>query len=242
MYYDEYGSRNSHTILLLHGAGVTDTFAHQYQALSGYHLVVPHLFGSGQETGELYASEKACDAVLQIIQNLDKSPVSVVGHSLGAQLAVALVSQQAALFDRAVFLSPWVCPTEASIYRYEKLAGPSAWALQAGWLVRMQARYWGFTSEQADFMAAYSRKITRDQYAAWFVNPVRLSNLSGYPDAGIPMLAVCGSREIKEMKHSVTELSRLNPRCRTLILPSAGHDYPMRQPEILNQLLTDFLS
>lgn len=241
MYFDEYGSRENHTIVLLHGAGVVDTFSRQYDALSGYHLVVPHLYGSGQETAELYEPEKAVAAIVEIIRGLGKDKVSLIGHSLGAQLGVALVSQHEALFDRAVFLSPWVCSTEKSARMYERLAGVSAAALRIGWLVRMQAKYWSLTPEQTEFMAGYSRNITKQKYAAWFTNRINLDDLSGYADVRIPMLAVCGEKEVKEMKYSVAELGRRNSRCKTLMLPGANHDYPMRNPEAITPILLEFL-
>lgn len=241
MYFDEYGSRENPTLVLLHGAGVVDTFSHQYEALCAYHLVVPHIYGSGQETAELYMPEKAVGAIVEIVRSLGKGKVSLVGHSLGAQLAVALVSQHEALFDRATFLSPWVCSTEKTVRIYEKLAGNSAAALRVSWLVRMQAKYWGFTPEQTEFMAGYSRNITKEQYAAWFVNRVHLDQLPGYANARIPMLAVCGGKEVREMRHSVEELGRRNPHCKTVILPGARHDYPMRKFQALNPVLLDFL-
>jgi pimeloyl-ACP methyl ester carboxylesterase len=241
MYFDEYGSRENHTVVLLHGAGVVDTFSRQYEALSGFHLVMPHLYGSGQETAEPYAPEKAITAVLEIIRGLGKDKVSLVGHSMGAQLAVALVSRHEALFDRAVFLSPWVCSTEKTAQMYARLAGVSAAAMRASRLVRLQAKYWGFTPEQTEFMAGYSRNITREQYAAWFTKRIYLDDLPGYASVHIPMLAVCGAKEVKEMIHSVEELGRRNPHCKTVILPGARHDFPMHNPETINPILLDFL-
>ncbi len=241
MYFDEYGSRENPTVVLLHGAGVVDTFARQYEALAGYHFVVPHLYGSGQETAEPYTPDKAIAAVLEIIRDLGKEKVSLVGHSMGGQLSVALATRHEALFDRAAFLSPWVCSTEKTVRMYGKLAGIMAALMRVSSLVRIQAKYWGFTPEQTEFMAGYSRNITKEQYAAWFTRRIFLDDLPGYSSVRIPMLAVCGEKEIKEMKHSVEELGRRNPRCKTIILPGARHDFPLRNSEALNPILLSFL-
>ena len=46
--YDEYGSREHPTVLLLHGAAALNTFCCQYCLSSKYHLIVPHLCGAGK--------------------------------------------------------------------------------------------------------------------------------------------------------------------------------------------------
>ena len=48
LYYDEYGSKENPTIMLLHGAGALDTFCRQYCFSDKYHLIVPHLAGAGK--------------------------------------------------------------------------------------------------------------------------------------------------------------------------------------------------
>ena len=241
MFYDEYGSPGNRTVVLLHGAGVVDTFSRQYDALCAYHLVVPHLYGSGQETAEPYTPEKAIAAILEIIRDIGKDKVSLVGHSMGAQLAVALVTQHEALFDCAAFLSPWVCSAKETVRMYERLAGVFAAAMRAGWLVRRLTKHWGFTPEQTEFMAGYCRNITREQFAAWFGKRIFLDDLPGYASVQIPMLAVSGAKEIREMQHSVKELGRCNPHCKTLILPRARHDFPLHNSEVLNPVLLEFL-
>lgn len=108
MYFDEYGNSEKETIVFLHGAALTDTFSNQYIFKQDYHLVVPHLYGSGREVEERYEPQKTIAALVDLIRSLNKKPVILVGHSLGGELAVALVSQYQELFERAVFLSPWV--------------------------------------------------------------------------------------------------------------------------------------
>lgn len=58
LYYDEYGSKENPTIMLLHGAGALDTFCRQYCFSDKYHLIVPHLAGAGKAAAEIYKPEK----------------------------------------------------------------------------------------------------------------------------------------------------------------------------------------
>ena len=242
IYYDEYGDRHNPTILLLHGAAATDTFCKQYCFQDTYQLVVPHLYGSGKEVDKVYDPEKQIEALVELIRHISNEKITIMGHSLGAELAVALVSRYPEFFNKAVFLSAWICPSEKSIRMYTKIAKFSCMTLKFPALVRWQANYWHYSKEQADFMVEYSKRITPEQYAAWFRYRVKLDELPEYKDVNIPMLAVCGSKELAEMKTSISELGRRNPNCQTIILDSVMHDFPMRFPQKLNPILLDFLA
>lgn len=241
MYFDEYGNRENHTIVFLHGAAATDTFCNQYCFQNKYHLVVPHLYGCGNEVNEIYEPEKTIKAVAEIIKSLGKDKVTLVGHSLGGELAVAMVSQYESFFDKAVFLSAWVCASNKSIKMYTKMAKYTCKMLKFGWLIRLQGKYWHYTKEQADFMAEYAKKITPQQYAAWFENRIFLDNLTNYKNVKIPMLAICGTKEVKEMKKSLSELGIRNSYCQTLLLDKVNHDFPLRQANKLNPILLNFI-
>jgi pimeloyl-ACP methyl ester carboxylesterase len=242
MYYDEYGKRENHTIVLLHGAAATDTFCNQYCFADKYHLVVPHLYGSGKEVDETYEPEKTIKALAELIKGLGKDKVTLIGHSLGGELAVAMVSQHEYLFDKAVFLSAWVCATQRSIEKFVKIAKYSSLTMKCRWLIRLQARYWHYTKQQEDFLVEYSRKITPEQYKAWFKDRIFLDEQTNYSNINIPMLAVCGKKELKEIIISTEELGRRNRNCKTIFLDNARHDFPLRQAHRINPILLDFIS
>ncbi len=74
-----------------------------------------------------------------------------------------------------------------------------------------------------------------------FENTLDLRRLPVYSAVDVPMLAICGSGEVKDMKTSLTLLGS-NPHCRTMVLSKAGHDFPMRKAEKLNPILREFIS
>lgn len=238
--YDEYGNRDNPTILLLHGAGALDTFCRQYCLSDKYHLVVPHLAGAGKAADKIYEPEKTIEELFALIDTLHKKGIGVVGHSLGGQIAIMLVSRRPELFYFAVFLSAWVNPRPKTIHRYCSLAGLSAKMLHCKWLVRFQGKYWHYTTQQADTMAEYAKLITPQIYCSFFANTLDLSKISEYQAVKLPMMAVCGSREVEGMKTSLTLLAE-NPNCQTMILQKAGHDFPMRNSKELNSILEKFI-
>lgn len=240
IHFDEYGDRNNPTILLLHGATAVDTYTQQYQALHNYHLIVPHLYGAGESVTIPYEPNKLTKEIGALIQSLNKPEIIIIGHSIGAQLAVMLVAKHPDLFTRAVFLSAWVLPNEKSIRMYCKTAPLTVKLLRYKWIVRMQAKYWHYTKVQAQYMADYAQKLTVENYQAFFKQTVNIKDFPEYEDVKIPMLAICGQRESKDIKNSLALLAQ-NPSCQTMILPSAGHDFPMRRAQEVNPIISAFL-
>ena len=241
IFYDEYGNRDNPTILMLHGAGALDTFSQQYCFSDKYHLVVPHLPGAGKAATEVYEPEKTRQELYELIDSLHKDKIGVIGHSLGGQIAIMLVSENPELFRFATFLSAWVNPKPETIKMYCSLSGVSAKMLHWGWLVRFQGKYWNYTKEQAKYIAEYSKQITPQVYRSFFANTLDLGKLPFYRTVNVPMLAICGDEEVKDMKISLDLLSE-NPCCKTMILQKANHDFPMRNCEDLNKILDEFFS
>ena len=240
IYYDEYGKKENPTILLLHGAAALDTFCMQYCFSDQFHLVVPHLPGAGRAAAEIYEPEKTVDELFMLIKSLNKKRIGVIGHSLGAQIAIMLVSRNPVLFNFAVFLSAWVNPKPKTIQMYCSMASITQKTLHWSWLVRFQGKYWKYTQKQADYMAEYSKQITLPVYQSFFTNTLDLSKLPAYQSVAIPMLAICGSKEVKDMKASLAMLAQ-NSNCQTMTLQGVNHDFPMRNAEQLNPILEKFI-
>jgi len=77
-------------------------------------------------------------------------------------------------------------------------------------------------------------------YHSFFAHTLDLRNVPAYLSIKVPMLAICGSGEVKDMKLSLDMLGK-NACCQTMILSKAGHDFPMKNSKGLNAVLNDFL-
>ena len=77
-------------------------------------------------------------------------------------------------------------------------------------------------------------------YHSFFSNTLDLSKLPEYQAVTIPMLAIYGSKEVRDMKTSLTLLAQ-NPNCQTMTLQGANHDFPMRNAKQLNPMLEQFI-
>ena len=197
LYFDEYGSKDAPAILLLHGAGALDTFCRQYCFFEKYRLIVPHLCGAGQAAGREYRPGSLMREIFALLDRLNIDRVGVIGHSLGAQLAVMLVCDRPERFSFAVFLSAWVNPRHESIKKYFSLAEISVKILHLKWLIYLQGTYWHYTKKQTEYMAEYSKMITPNVYKSFFINTLKLTKLPGYMSVDIPMFAICGTEKLR---------------------------------------------
>lgn len=243
MVFDVYGDSKNPTLILLHGAAALDTFAHQYDALTQrFYVLVPHLPGAGEAAAEAYNPQETTDALANWIASLGVGKVYLMGHSVGGQLAVKLVCEHEELFCRAVFLSAWLISSEKSVKNLSNLARLSYGAIKNASLLRMQAKYWGLTPEQAEKLVAYSQKIKKNTYVGFYANRILLKKLPGYPRVKIPMLAMCAKGETAEMKASLDALGKQNTNCLTVVFPQGSHDFVLRNYSLLNPMLMDFLT
>jgi len=243
MVFDTYGDAKNPTLVLLHGAAALDTFSHQYEMVSQrFHVLVPHLPGAGEAAAEAYDPQATVDALAIWIASLGAGKVLLMGHSIGAQLAVKLVCEHENLFSRAVFLSAWLISTQANVRLFASMAKMSYGAIKSASLLRMQAKYWGLTQEQTDQLVAYSPRISKETYVGFYANRIYLSDLTGYSSVKIPMLAMCAKGETAEMKASLNALGEQNTNCLTVIFPQGSHDFVLRDYKLLNPMLLDFLT
>ena len=243
MFFDAYGDAKNPVLVLLHGAAALDTFANQYDLLAQhFRVLVPHLPGAGEAAAEAYDPQATADALAAWIASLNVGKVIVMGHSVGAELAVKLVSEHEELFSRAVFLSPWLLASSGSVKLYTSMARMSYGAIKNEKLLRIQAKYWNFSAEQADRMVAYSPRIPLETYVSFFSKRIQLGELTGYPAVSIPMLSMCARGDSGETKASVRALGGRNTNCLTVIFPQGSHDFVLRQAGLLNPMLLDFLT
>ncbi|MGN1406222.1 MAG: alpha/beta fold hydrolase [Erysipelotrichaceae bacterium] len=237
IHYDEYGRKNAPVIIMLGGAGTLDTFAHQYFLSANYHLIVPHLPGSGVNADVLYNPENVKKELFELIESFNQQ-VGIIGHSLGGQLVVMLISERQELFKWAIVLSAMVKRDEKMLKSYSKLAKTEASMMKWKWLIKLQGLYWGFNEKQIEYMAEYSARMTPEVFASFFENTMDINDYD-YLNIKIPVLAICGKSELKIMKESLEILS-LNRNIETVQI-KGSHDFPMRQSAILNNILIDFI-
>ena len=241
IHYDEYGDSKNKTIMFLHAEGLTDSFCKQYYLAEKYHIIVPHLFGAGEEVEVYYTPQKQIKELVELTEYLDKDKIILIGYSLGAGLAVSLVNEYSQYFEKAVFLSPSLCNSRFTISLSTVKAQLRGIICKLGFVRRNMADYFGFNTEQKDKFLDYSKKIPFEQYRAWYWNTINIDECVHFRDVEIPMMSVCAENDEGGIKITSAELGKMNPNCKVKLVNNAGRFYPMRRFGEVNKLLEEFL-
>lgn len=242
MFYEEYGSRDLPTIIMLHGGGMVHSFVNQYILSNRFHIVIPHLYGNGRESHEQYTPIKNVNAILEIISELGKNKVSIVGYSIGAQLIIPLVCKYEHLFNKTILVSPWVIKSEKTVKFYSRISALTYPMYKSKLLIKPQLKLFGLNKTQLTESISYFQAMKKENLLAFWTNGISIYDYPEFKNVQIPMLALSGKKEIPEMVKSVQYLGEINPNCKVEIWENYQHDIPFKNPEKFNKTIVDFLS
>ncbi|WP_298036997.1 alpha/beta fold hydrolase [uncultured Microbacterium sp.] len=230
------------TILLLHGGGVGGWMWHPLidHLPAGRRMIVPDLPGHDRSAAAPYVSHE--DALASIVAVLDEhtdAPVSVVGFSLGAQLAVLLASERPDLVSDAVVISAQAIPMRmprttlamlamaAPLARNQRFARAQAQELFIPDVLMDEYLRTSATISTADLVAAVGENIRFTVPDGWAAFPGR-------------SLVLAGSDERRMMRSSAAILAERHPRSEMEIVDGCGHGIPLQRPAWLAQRLGEW--
>lgn len=231
MHVETFGPRGRRALLLLHGGGVAGWMWEPMRA----HLdperrvIVPDLPGHGRSAEETYMSHAATASALARVVEDESRPSTVVGFSLGAQLAVLLAAQRPDLVDRVVVVSAQAVPMRATRPTLA-LLGATAGLAKNEWFARLQARQLFVPDELLDDYVRTSATISREtllrsvEENLRFTPPVTWQSFPG--TASI----LVGAEEKPLMKRSAAALHSTLPHSTLEVVDGCGHGIPLQRP------------
>lgn len=113
--------RGARTFLFLHGIGMGRL---AFRGLAGHlrgrgRFIAVDLpgYGAAPEPPRILTMARTADLLAALLRDGGEGPVTVVGHSMGTQVAVELAARHPALVDGVVLLAPTVTRTERTAAR-----------------------------------------------------------------------------------------------------------------------------
>ncbi|PPK94739.1 pimeloyl-ACP methyl ester carboxylesterase [Kineococcus xinjiangensis] len=237
-------------VVLLHGlAGSAQELAATAEALrDGYRVLVPDQRGHGHSTRRPVDTSRRAhvdDVVALITAAAGGGPVSVVGQSMGAHTAMLLAARHPHLVRRLVLLeggvgggaedlsaqlggwfAAWPVPFPSRQAAVEHLGGTP---IAEAWAQDLQERDGGFWPRfDADVMqAAIAAVAAAPCWTEW-------------QRVQAPTLLVQAQRSILDAAE-IDRMLELRPGTGHVVVPDAGHDVHLDQPQAWTQLLRDSL-
>ncbi|SNS67969.1 Pimeloyl-ACP methyl ester carboxylesterase [Micrococcales bacterium KH10] len=231
MIYDRYDGPPSVTFLLLHGIGMgRKVMVGLGEKLSQigtvYALDLPG-FGDSPEPDQWGTIAQVADHVAEFMAAQQISPVVLIGHSMGTQVAVELAARHSSDVSRLVLIAPTInrdeCTAAKQIRRLiQDLAGENPKVLLAG-------------------MRTYVRAGP-----LWLVRKLRSMLAhdvqSVYPRVTTPTMVIRGALDKVSPHGWAQHVTDLIPNAVLHDIPERRHEAMIRDPEPVADLVRDFLA
>lgn len=241
IYYEKYGSDSSPVMILLHGTNFVHCFSKQCAKLSdNFCLVVPHLPGFGRSSGETFSTESAVLQVAELAESFGKK-VTLMGFSLGAQLCLPLLCAYEDIWNGAVMISPWLIKENADIDRLMKQYADNEKAIRSGTIPGLGMLTNGLDRDDSREHKEFCQTVTMKSILASVDNGIILSDYPEYAELKIPMLALCGIKEMTDIRKSVRALVQQNQNCTYDMWDGAAHNIPVKYASRLNKVVEEFM-
>lgn len=238
--YDERGSGDAR-LLFVHGwQGDRSVWDRVTGALgSGTRAISVDLRGSGEskEAPGPYTVERFAEDLGELIVGLDFAPAVVIGHSMGAKIAVHLAAKSPELVAALVLLAPVpIGPAEfsekGSAFLRSTVDDPAA---ARTWLSRMFDESGSDALEHACASGARaSRAAMLESFDSW--------TGADFSDAAhaitVPTLVIAPDRDNPEMQNA--RVAALIPNARFTLLAGAGHYGQLERPAEVAELIRGF--
>lgn len=240
MHFEQYGKIDNPQVVLLHGAFFVHSFGRQYPLSDKYCLLVPHLPGFGKAVSQTFTTEGAIAQLTDFIKGLER-PVTLVGFSVGAQLAVKLLCQQEQFFNGGVIVSPWLLKDQPSLDKAYQENAKQLKTMKNRFMCHLIGMMNGLPGPQRKEFVEQMQQVSEETLKNVVYNDITLESVSEFADLKIPTIALAGGKEQSEVKESVLKLSQLSENCRAEIWPKAAHNIPPLFHKRFNALLRTFL-
>lgn len=271
-YLDLHGERiayldegSGEAIVLLHGmAGSSDTWRSLIGPLSRkYRVVAPDLLGHGNSTKPRtdYSLGALSVLIRDVLNELDISQATFVGHSLGGGISMQFVYQHPDYVQRLVLInSGGLGPDVGMLLRLASLPGAELVLpiIAAKRLLAPGERVWslmrkaGIESPRGEEMWRHYRSLSDGPTRQAFLRTVRavidhrgqavsaLNRLNTRMD--FPVMAIWGDRDAMIPVAHAYAAQQVRPDVRVEVLTDVGHFPHAERPAEVAELIDDFIT
>lgn len=252
----EHGPRNAAPIVLIHCFSCAmDWWDGMVPPLSRDHRVVTvDLLGHGgsEKPGSGYTPPNQAEVVAEALERLGVSDATVVGHSLGGSVGVALSEQSPEIVDRLAIID---MPPDNSYgdlgfiagLAFKPVIGEALWQIKPDFSVRdgLEVAF----APGYNVPDAFVEDVKRLTYTAYDSSP------SGNEDylaeesldqrmkaTGIPLMVLMGAEEqiVDDPQRALDQYASGDPGAETHLIEGAGHSPNVEKPALTARLVQRF--
>lgn len=265
MHFEEYGSRDKPTLVLLHGL---ESFSGTFRPVTArlakdYHVIAVDFRGNGKTPawGNNYSNSVLADDVYRLLKHLKIAEAHVLGHSLGGRVAVQFAASHPEMVKSLVI-------EDIDLFQRRKVSEKDKqelWELVNGIRRDFQDRQFESASElahalsvyfgpkEAELMAYRWGRKNKDGTVQFLIQPdvsflyATMSNAEDLAEPlsqiKAPILALRADPRIKALmtKPGIEHLKQHAPHAQVEVVAESTHAIHRSQPDPYGDLVTSFL-
>ena len=240
----EFGKENQKVLLLLHGGGLSWWNYRQAAKFleQDYRVVLPVLDGHADSDGPFTTIEDNAARLISYIDTHFGGQVTAIGGlSLGAQVALEMLSQRPDICHYALIESALVKPSGLTRALIGPTFGMSYGLIKQRWFAQLQADYLGIPKDLFEDYFRDTCAIAKADLIAFLEANCVYAIKSALGKTGAKVKIVAGAREQKTILDSAKLLHSAIPGSALEIFPGLRHgDLSLNHPEQYAQILREW--
>lgn len=247
MKFRNWGNKTNETIILLHGGGLSWW---SYQNIipilfEEYHVITVIIDGHGEDHSNPFVSitDSAEKLIAHIDNTCNQEVFAIIGLSIGAQIAVEVMSTRKNITKFAIIESALVYPMKSMRIATTPLINMSYRLIRKKWFSRLQAKALSLPKEMWEQYYEDSLMISKQT-----ITNMALSNQSyelrdSISDTAAKTLIIAGEKEAKIIRKSARLLAEKIKNSQLYIAESRKHgELSLAYPDDYLDLITSFFS
>lgn len=226
MKYKEYGKGNQKAIVLLHGGGLSWwSYREAAQILQDdYHVILPILDGhAGSDRSFTTIEDNAAEIIDFIRSDLGGSVYLLGGLSLGAQVALEMLSQQGDICEYAIIESATVIPSRVTHALIRPSIVCSYGLIKQKWFARLQFRSLKIKNELYYDYYRDTCSITKEDMIAFLRANTSYTLKESLNNTNAVVRIYYGEKEIRGIKQSAQRIKEMTPTASVTQLSGMVH-------------------
>ncbi|WP_097075399.1 alpha/beta fold hydrolase [Ureibacillus xyleni] len=232
-------------MLFLHGGGVSGwMWEKQVQYFSQYQCIVPDLpeQGSSRKSGDfsIRISAELLNSLIE--EKAQNKEVIVIGFSLGAQVAIEMISQKPTLIHYAIINSALVIPNPALKLLIKPFIRLSYPFIKNKTFSKIQAKALFITDNQFEKYYEESSRMPLPTLIRILEENMSYTIPEQFKTTTTNILVTVGEKENSMMKKSALKIVASNSNCKGIIINKVGHGISMANPYYFNEMIESWIS
>ena len=226
MNYKEYGKGNTKTIVLLHGGGLSWwNYREAAQLLQGdYHVILPILDGhAGSDRCFTTIDDNAAEIIDFIGSDLGGSVYLLGGLSLGAQVALEILSRQGDICEHAIIESAAVIPSKLTHAMIKPSLLCSYGLIKQKWFARLQFNSLKIKDELFEDYYRDTCAISKEDMIAFLQANTSYALKESVGNTTADVRICYGSKETRGIKRSAQKIKEILPTAAVILLSGMVH-------------------